>query len=119
MPATDLIQALNTLSPIALNGEDLNLYYVPHPNKLLDRMETKLRAEKRLKLLFTGHRISGKTTALNALTKRLQDAFFIVNFSVLDSLNAHDVHDGDSPDSARADFVTSLRAARSYALRHR
>lgn len=92
MPAPDLTQALNTFSPVALRGEDLDLYYVPHPHKLLDLMEQRLRAEKRLKLLFTGHRISGKTTALNALTRRLHDAFFIVNFSVLDSLNAHDVH---------------------------
>lgn len=92
MPAPDLTQALNTFSPVALRGEDLDLYYVPHPHKLLDLMERRLRAEKRLKLLFTGHRISGKTTALNALTRRLHDAFFIVNFSVLDSLNAHDVH---------------------------
>lgn len=92
MPASDLTQALNTFSPVALRGEDLDLYYVPHPHKLLDLMERRLRAEKRLKLLFTGHRISGKTTALNALTRRLHDAFFIVNFSVLDSLNAHDVH---------------------------
>lgn len=92
MAATDLTQALNTFSPIALHGEDLALYYVEYPHKLLDLMEQRLRAERQLKLLFTGHRISGKTTALNALTARLQDIFFIVNFSVLDSLNAHDVH---------------------------
>ncbi len=92
MPATDLTQALNTFSPTALSDGNLDLYYVEHPRKLLDLMEQRLRTEKRLKLLFTGHRISGKTTALNALTRRLHDAFFIVNFSVLDSLNAHDVH---------------------------
>ncbi len=72
MPATDLTQALNTFSPTALRGqEELDLYFVEHPRKLLQLMEEKLRAVKRSKLLFTGHRISGKTTALNALTSRL------------------------------------------------
>lgn len=95
MPAANLTQALTTFSPTALHGTELNLYYVQYPRTLLSRMETQLRAQSRLKILFTGHRISGKTTALNALAARLQDAFFIANFSVLDSLNAHDVHYAD------------------------
>lgn len=95
MRAPNLTQALTTFSPTALSGSELKYYYVEHPRQLLDRMETMLRTQHRLKLLFTGHRISGKTTALNALAARLQDAFFIVNFSVLDTLNAHDVHYAD------------------------
>jgi hypothetical protein len=95
MPAINLTQALSVFSPTALHGNELNLYYVEYPRTLLDRIERQLRAQHRLKMLFTGHRISGKTTALNALATRLQDAFFIVNFSVLDTLNAHDVHYAD------------------------
>jgi hypothetical protein len=95
MPASNLQYALRVFSPLALRGTDLNLYYVERPRSPLNRMAVQLRTQRRLKVLFTGHRISGKTTALNALAVQLEDAFFIVHFSVLDTLNAYDVHYAD------------------------
>lgn len=92
MPAITLEQALNTFHPAPLRGSELNLYYVERPSSPLDRMAVQLRAQRRLKVLFTGHRITGKTTALNRLAADLGAAFFVVHFSVLDTLNAYDVH---------------------------
>lgn len=96
MPAVTLEQALNTFHPAPLRSEsELNLYYVERPNSPLRRMAVQLRARRRLKILFTGHRITGKTTALNRLAEDLRDAFFVVHFSVLETLNAYDVHYAD------------------------
>lgn len=96
MPAISLEEALNVFHPAPLRSEsELNLYYVERPNSPLERMAVQLRTRQRLKVLFTGHRIAGKTTALNRLTTNLADSFFVVHFSVLDVLNAYDVHYAD------------------------
>lgn len=96
MSATSLEEALNTFHPAPLRSEkELNLYYVERPLSPLDRMAIQLRSRQRLKVLFTGHRIAGKTTELNRLTANLVDSHFVVHFSVLDTLNAYDVHYAD------------------------
>lgn len=45
-----------------------------------------------IKLLFTGHRGSGKTTTLNRLVSNLDDRFFIVHYNVFDLLDQNDVN---------------------------
>jgi hypothetical protein len=44
-----------------------------------------------VKVLFTGHRGSGKSTELNKLATMLEDKFFIVRFSILRTLNPQDM----------------------------
>jgi hypothetical protein len=95
MPASSLEEALRTFHTAPLRGAELERYYVERPNSPLARMAVQLRNQQRLKVLFTGHRITGKTTALNRLSVNLGDAFFVVHFSVLDTLNAYDVHYAD------------------------
>lgn len=95
MSAASLEEALNTFHMAPLRGDDLKRYYVERPHSPLARMAVQLRAQRRLKVLFTGHRITGKTTALNRLAADLGEAFFVVHFSVLDTLNAYDVHYAD------------------------
>ncbi len=97
MPAINLEQALDLFHPAPLRGKsDLNLYYVERPGSPLGRLALRLRTKRRpLKFLFTGHRASGKTTTLNQLTDRLGEQFFVIHFSVLDTLNAYDVHYAD------------------------
>jgi MoxR-like ATPase len=96
MPAASLERALTTFHAAPLREEhELKLYYVERPQSPLARIALRLRAQRRLKVLFTGHRITGKTTALNRLAADLGDAFFVVHFSVLDTLNAYDVHYAD------------------------
>jgi hypothetical protein len=95
MPAPTLERALTTFHVAPLRGNDLKLYYVERPNSPLARMALRLKAQRQLKILFTGHRITGKTTALNRMAADLGEAFFVVHFSVLDTLNAYDVHYAD------------------------
>lgn len=95
MPAPTLERALTTFHVAPLRGNDLKLYYVERPHSPLARMALRLKAQRQLKILFTGHRITGKTTALNRMAADLGEAFFVVHFSVLDTLNAYDVHYAD------------------------
>jgi DNA polymerase III delta prime subunit len=56
-------------------------------------MEIALREEKeRVKVLFTGHRGSGKSTELNRLAMNLDKEFFIAKFSIYESLNFADLN---------------------------
>ena len=91
MPAINLEQALSIFNIGPLRGSDLGQYYVERAESPLELMAVHLRAQRRLKALFTGHRIAGKTTALNRLAADLADEFFVVHFSVQDTLNAYDV----------------------------
>jgi hypothetical protein len=98
MPAVNLEQALDLFQTAPLREEtELNLYYVERPRSPLERLAIQLRPTRRrpLKFLFTGHRASGKTTTLYQLTRRLDEQFFVIHFSVLDTLNAYDVHYAD------------------------
>lgn len=79
-----------------LNGE-LEKYYVEidqneiNIKELQIRLELGLETREPIKLLFTGHRGSGKSTALNRLILNLHRDFFIVKYNVLDLLDQNDV----------------------------
>ena len=81
----------------ALLNDDLEKYYVEidqnedNINELQTRLELGLETREPIKLLFTGHRGSGKTTTLNRLVSRLDDRFFIVNYNVLELLDDTDI----------------------------
>lgn len=95
MPAINLHQALSIFVAKPLAGNDLNLYFVAPPGNPLSRMITDLRAKRQVKVLFTGHRGNGKSTALNYLSTQLQNEFFIVSFSVSTDLGGYDIHYAD------------------------
>ncbi len=86
----------------ALQDDDLENYYVEidqnetNIEELKIRLELSLETYEPVKLLFTGHRGSGKTTALNRLVsylnREMRDKFFIVHFSVLDLLDNNDIN---------------------------
>ena len=81
----------------ALNGEELQKYYVGFEEnekriaRLKTRLELCLETNEPMKLLFMGHRGSGKTTALNRLVSGLDGAFFIVSYDVIELLDPNDV----------------------------
>jgi len=101
--AGDLKEIYHLFNPNkALQNDDLENYYVEidqnetNIEELKTRLELSLETNEPVKLLFTGHRGSGKTTALNRLVsylnREMEDKFFIVHFSVLDLLDNNDIN---------------------------
>jgi GTPase SAR1 family protein len=80
-----------------LLNDELKKYYVEieqnetNIRDLQVRLELGLETREPIKLLFTGHRGSGKTTTLNRLVSNLDDRFFIVHYNVFDLLDHNDI----------------------------
>jgi len=93
--ATTLVEALNVFdSRTPLKDETLKAFYVERPDESsLETLKVYLQAlNKPGKFLFTGPRGSGKSTELNRLieTSGIRSRFFVVQFSVTDTLNPFD-----------------------------
>ncbi|MBI5207679.1 MAG: hypothetical protein HY934_07805 [Candidatus Firestonebacteria bacterium] len=94
MKANDLFQTLNIFNPkrSLQTREELDNYFVARTIGPLNEMETYIRGmQEEVKILFTGHRGSGKSTELSKLISLLNNQFFIVNFSIAESLNLYDL----------------------------
>jgi hypothetical protein len=93
MVAKTLSEVLNVFDPQRpLQGAELEEYYVARPMSQLELMRVFLEDKRDpVKVLFTGHRGSGKSTELNKLATMLEDKFFIVRFSILRTLNPQDM----------------------------
>ena len=94
MKAADLRQALNFLDPerSLQTPEQLRDWFVARPESPIDELAVLLEdTDDPQKVLFTGHRGSGKTTELAKLTERLGERFFIVHYSVKSVLNLFDL----------------------------
>jgi hypothetical protein len=92
--ASNLVDALNIFDPeLALSTrEEMAAYFIAREDSPLQELETLLRfAKRRPKILFTGHRGSGKSTELAQLRLLLEDEFQVVNFSVKRSINLFDI----------------------------
>lgn len=85
MKAISFEQALRFFDPKKpLDGQDLNFWFVARPHTPRRRLEIFLRNQQQpTKVLFVGHRGSGKTTELNKLTTEISDRFMPIGFSVL------------------------------------
>jgi len=95
MKAESLVQVLNIFDPKRplSTPEELESYFVERPRGALNEMKTYLEGvERPVKILFTGHRGSGKTTQLSKLTSLLEEKFFIVKFSITECLNLFDLN---------------------------
>ncbi len=96
--AGDLNDIYHLFNPdTALINDDLIKYYVEIEQNEINIKELKIRLElgldtrEPIKLLFTGHRGSGKTSTLNRLISNLDDRFFVVDYNVLDLLDLNDI----------------------------
>lgn len=94
----DLKDIYHLFNPdIALKNDELKKYYVEIEQNEINIEELKIRLElgletrEPIKLLFTGHRGSGKTSTLNRLISNLDDRFFVVDYSVFDLLDINDI----------------------------
>ena len=92
MIAQNLADTLNVFDPGPLEGSELDTYYVERPMSQLNEMRVYLEDIRNpIKVLFTGHRGSGKSTELNKLAALLPTRFFIVRFSAVEVINAADL----------------------------
>ncbi len=98
MKARNLAEVINYFDPRKpLSGEMLEVWYAARrqemANDAIEQMQVFLSvATAPVKLLFTGHRGSGKTTELNRLAGRIAEKFCAVPFSVESSLNLFDLN---------------------------
>ena len=93
MIATNLTEVMNVfVHNEPLQGRGLAEFYVARPKGQIEPMRIFLEDQREpVKILFTGHRGSGKSTELNKLTSVLGDKFLTVQFSVRSVLDPLDV----------------------------
>ncbi|NKB67795.1 MAG: hypothetical protein GKR89_12095 [Candidatus Latescibacteria bacterium] len=92
--AQDLRAAINILDPERPldTPERLANYYVSRPLSPLEELKMLLEdTDDPQKVLFTGHRGSGKTTELAKLVQELDDSFMVMHYSVKSILNLFDL----------------------------
>jgi hypothetical protein len=92
--ATDLRQAINLFDPEneLRTPEDLAAFYIPRPESPLQRLHLLFEtATEPQKILFTGHRGSGKSTELTQLAAGLSHQFLVVHYSAKRILNLFDL----------------------------
>ncbi len=96
MKATTLPEVIRAFAPMQpLQGQELKEWYIDRPGNPLKSMKIYLQglglANEPVKLLFTGHIGSGKSTTLNKLAEELKQQFFIVPFDVRQSMSLADL----------------------------
>ncbi len=86
MKAINLEQVVRYFIPNqALSGQHLRFWFVPRTNFTRTKMALDLKISAGAsKMLFVGHRGSGKSTELNKLAGEVDDVFHSVGFSVLE-----------------------------------
>lgn len=110
MKAQTLKQAVNIFNPEMplQTTEELKRYFVSRDNSPLFELEIFLETtDTQPKLLFTGHRGSGKSTELAKLAANLRDEFYIVNYSVKQVINLFDINYVDVILSLATELVKS------------
>jgi len=89
----EVIRAFDPMHP--LTGQELQEWYIDRPGNPLERIKIYLQglalANEPVKLLFTGHVGSGKSTTLNKLAEELKRQFLIVPFDARQSLSIADL----------------------------
>nr|MBC8520502.1 hypothetical protein [Methanomicrobia archaeon] len=94
-PADNFSDAYNALSLDKELLEDkriYNAYYVLRENSPIENLKAKIRIDRAYpKILYTGHRKSGKSTELYRMIHDIKDEYFIVFFSVFDELEVSDI----------------------------
>ena len=94
MKATYLGQVIGYFDPMQPLDSSRDDWYVDRPDSPHDEIKVfLLNNATDCKILFTGHRGSGKSSTLNKLTAdpEIQERFFVVKFSIKDELNVADL----------------------------
>ncbi|MEE8430484.1 MAG: P-loop NTPase fold protein [Candidatus Desulfatibia sp.] len=95
--AKNISEVPSAFPPAPLKGEEFQEFYVPVDSErdaCLSRIEElKKKLEKdNVKILFAGHRGSGKSTELNRLIMESAETDFTVKFSVTEELDVNDIN---------------------------
>ena len=89
----EVIRAFDPHQP--LRGEELTTWYIDRPGNPAEEIKIYLQGvglqDQPVRILFTGHTGSGKSTELNRLAVALKNQFFIVPFDVGRSLSLADL----------------------------
>ncbi|MBI5185240.1 MAG: hypothetical protein HZA01_05885 [Nitrospinae bacterium] len=86
----------NSFRPVPLNEDELDSFHVETGEardsyiSFIDEITDKLRTPN-IKLLFAGHRGSGKSTELNRLRRMIRGEYFTITFSVRDELDIYNI----------------------------
>lgn len=90
-PASNLRQAIRNFDPRAsLRGQELHTWYVQRPLTPRSKLRIFLQTEPDpVKILFVGHRGSGKSTELNKLAEELDGGFAPIFLDVLAEIGSH------------------------------
>ncbi|MEW6388114.1 MAG: P-loop NTPase fold protein [Thermodesulfobacteriota bacterium] len=94
MKAKNLRDALNILEPekSLQTAEELRDYFVERPFSPIEELVILLNeTADPHKILFTGHRGSGKSTELFKLATEVHEKFFTINYSIMSKLNLYDL----------------------------
>jgi nucleoside-triphosphatase THEP1 len=90
---TEAFHALGLLKELGEKKEVYDLYYVPRHDRRIGLLKERLMVDRSpSKVLYSGHRKSGKTTELYRLIYELQDNYFTIYYSVLDKLEIGDIN---------------------------
>ena len=77
-----------------LNQKDLDRFRVDYGNEIIEELEQLVEDSPSGdgKIIFTGHRGSGKSTLLAEFSRRCVDKYFVVFFSISDTIEMSDVN---------------------------
>jgi len=99
--AENIQEAVNVFEPGPLKVEELKDFYIQTDDvrdeisPTVDEIKLHLRNERPCKILFAGHRGSGKSTELVRLQSQIEDEFYIIKFSVSDHLDLYNLEYSD------------------------
>ncbi len=81
------------LSPL-LQEEELAKFRVDYGQRAMAELEQAVKdcSSENNKIIFTGHRGCGKSTLLAELTRKLQEQYFVVFFSIADAIERSDIN---------------------------
>lgn len=92
MQADNFKDAFNSLGKDLIDKKDYDMYYVNRMHSPISKLAQMIRVDKRhSKILFTGHRGSGKTTELFRLRFDLEKDYFVVYYSMKDNFEISDI----------------------------
>ena len=124
--ATNIEEMLGVFEPAPLVGEEeFEAFYVPtydaRGNNAVKRMQFALKhsINKYMKILFMGHRGSGKSTELSLLKKEISEQYEVVDYSIYEETDIENMTYIDLIFSIMSRLVKYVESHRELELKER